>query len=278
MLNNNLFRRIFMKKLLYKLCLCGILIGSINYELAYSTTAPQQTVEEQFTSQIILNNNQVTGTLDNNITIQGSNNIIGQYDTSKFYIENNTIYPMFCELDPGAGDYGIFVDGNSNALPVPYTAKITYTDNKEYYVFPICSGYYKWYLSSNINYLEVDSNPYYCVGIEQYTKTVQYQNTIPYANDIATKTVQGYNKQYNIMCVKIDNIYTLSEDKTKILYNTQLYKYDQTDQKWYKTDEDSNYIIKEGTEDEKVEISKSKLIIPSQYKLTLSEPEGGGGG
>ena len=86
-----------MKKILYKMCLCGILIWNIDNNIVYS-------VEEkslQFTSQIVLDNIPITNSNDfNNKEING-NHIIGYYNTNKFYVDNNILYEndkVFCKL------------------------------------------------------------------------------------------------------------------------------------------------------------------------------------
>ncbi|MBQ9440992.1 MAG: hypothetical protein IJU54_01100 [Alphaproteobacteria bacterium] len=52
-------------------------------------------------------------------------------------------------------------------------------------------------------------------------------------------------------------------------------KYDESTSKWYLTDENGDYKIKEGTDNEKIELNKVKWIINPNYTLTLQNSVGG---
>ena len=288
-----------MIKLFKKLCLCGILLTSINYELVYSSqnvilrtiVTGAATAEDlvpavqqlplpdltQFNPQLVINNEPVTDTtqlvLDSNKIISG-NNILGEYDTSKFYVEDNTLYEkdkVFCVLNPDAGDYGVFSENCS------YTSEITYKGNN-YIVFPISNIVGQYFNMSSTLTKILPSNEYIDVMLSDTCVKPLSRNNITLLNNFC-------NSDINIMCVQIaptypNSKYKLSSDNLKITYNSPLAKYDSETQKWYGTDGLGNFLIKDGTENEKIELNKVILNIPSNRTLTIQEteePVGGGG-
>ena len=252
-----------MKKILYKMCLCGILIWNIDNNIVYS-------VEEkslQFTSQIVLDNIPITNSNDfNNKEING-NHIIGYYNTNKFYVDNNILYEndkVFCKLKKKARDYGIF------NMSCPYTGTIIY-NNKDYIVFPITT------IQKSENKLQY-----------HFTKSSLHKNNRPiivnnnsisdydFINNISI--LDNVNKSgVNIMCIQLQpkypkSLYKLSKNNLKILHDVPLAKFDSNINKWYETDENGNYII-DKTTNKRVELSKSKVIIPFTSKITLLDSE-----
>lgn len=249
----------------------------------------------QFNITVDLENNigSINNKLDSDMEIKW-NQTIGSYDTDKYEIKDNALYnkgeKVFCKLDKNAGDYGIFKKKQTMMRPlqdldVPYTTKMTHTDGKDYYVFPICDNYYKFISDTNIVNMVIqntqdqilttkDGNKIY-IGNLMNNNNITFQgSSVPYVGDIATTTV----RECNIMCVKIGDIYKLSEDNTKILQcKFPLYKYitndSDTTMKWYKTDETGKL---PGDTADYTELNRTIFTITPNGKLTLSKPDSSG--
>lgn len=253
-----------MTKFLRKVFLYGILLSSVNYELAYSQVTGQFNIAVDLENNIGSSNNQFQD--KETITY---NTTIGAYNIDKYEIKDNILYEkdkVFCTLNPNADDYGIF-KCRGDPYYCSYTTKITYTDGKEYYIFPICNSYYiisnflRIANDGNISIYNINTGHYDLIALPQYT------------NDIATTTVDDVN----IMCVKIGDIYKLSGND--IVYNEPFAKYstkpNETTMKWYKTINAAGDLPADSKDYEP--LNKAIFTITSDGELTLSEPEGGGG-
>ena len=275
-----------MTKFLNKLFLCGILLNSVNYELAYSSD-PEPSTPGQFNITVDFEKNEAStdnNELNTNMDIQYSNTI-GKYDTDKYEIKDNILYGKeekeFCTLNPDAGNYGMFCapDGRT-PLSVPFTTTIQYGE-KNYYVFPV----YVLIKKNNIKYKSDDTG--FCLFIERSGKYIYINNSKiatgnppEFNSDDLSLTNNVNDTSINIMLVKIGDKYKLSEDCTKILKvePSPLAKYvtkpgDNT-MKWYKTDENGN--LPENPAEYK-KLNKAIFTITSDGELTLSKSEGGGG-
>ena len=251
-----------MTKFLRKVFLFGILLSSVNYELAYSSTPGQFNIAVDFDkNEASTDNNE----LNTNMDIQ-YNNTIGKYDTDKYEIKDNILQEkeekVFCELNPDANNYEFYLEAGVPQPPLAtYIGKTTY-EGIDYYVFPI--GEFGYSLS-NTGLVE-------CNG-----QTILYNNR----RDIIFSSIENSliftNNMLgiNIMGVKIGDIYKISGNN--IVYAPKIAKYStksgETNMKWYKTDEDGN--LPADSKDYEP-LNKAIFTITSDGELTLSESGGGG--